>query len=51
LKKKKNKKNFHGFSFEGKLEENVAGSSSDLKWKIKFHIFLITSGVCSEIQF
>jgi hypothetical protein len=29
LKKNKNKKNFHGFSFKGKLEEkeNVAGSS------------------------
>jgi hypothetical protein len=27
FKKNKNKKNFHGFSFEGKLEENVAGSS------------------------
>ncbi len=51
LKKNKNKKNLHSFSFEGKFKENVAGSSWDLKWKIKFHIFLITSGVCSEIQF
>jgi hypothetical protein len=27
LKKNKNKKNFHGLSFEGKFKENVAGFS------------------------